>query len=493
MPYEDLREFVEKLESEGELARIKHEVSPVLEVTEIADRTVKMGGKALLFENPKGYDIPILINTFGTEKRMKMALEVDRMEEIGERLVEMTKFRPSSLIEGIKGLSMVKDVMAFIPKRVKKGACKEVIMDEPSLKKFPILKCWPGDAGRFITLPVVITRDPETGELNAGMYRMQVFDEKTTGMHWQIHKHGALHYRKLKEAGIDRLEVAVAIGVDPATLYASTAPLPEGLSEFMFAGFIRKERVKVVDCETVDLQVPANAEIVLEGYVKLDEFRVEGPFGDHTGYYTPAEPYPVFHITAITHRENPIYHTTVVGKPPMEDAWLGKATERIFLPILRMIHPEIVDINLPIEAAFHNLAIVSIKKRYPGHAKKVMFSLWGTGMLSLTKIVVVVDDDVNVHNMREVLWAVTSRFDPARDVVIIPEAPTDSLDHSAYRQNLAGKLGIDATKKWREEGYEREWPDAVEMSEDVKRRVDSIWDEIRGEVAVQGGSYNFKG
>ena len=483
MPYEDLREFIARLESEGELARIKHEVSPVLEVTEIADRAVKMGGKALLFENPKGYDIPILINAFGTEKRMKMALEVDRMEEIGKRLVEMTRFRPSSLLEGVKGLSMVKDAMAFIPKKVRKGACKEVVMDKPSLEKFPILKCWPGDAGKFITLPVVITKDPETGELNAGMYRMQVFDEKTTGMHWQIHKHGALHYRKLKEAGIDRLEVAVAIGVDPATLYASTAPLPEGLSEFMFAGFIRKERLKVVDCETVDLQVPANAEIVLEGYVKLDEFRMEGPFGDHTGYYTPAEPYPVFHITAITHRENPIYHTTIVGKPPMEDAWLGKATERIFLPILRTIHPEIVDINLPVEAAFHNLAIVSIRKRYPGHAKRVMFSLWGTGMLSLTKVVVVVDDDVNVHDMQEVLWAVTSRFDPGRDVVIIPEAPTDSLDHSAYRQNLAGKLGIDATKKWREEGYEREWPDAVEMSDDVKKKVDTIWDEIKRLVA----------
>jgi len=482
MPYEDLREFVEKLENEDELARIKHEVSPVLEVTEIADRVVKLGGKALLFENPKGYDIPILINTFGTEKRMKMALEVDRMEEIGERLVEMTKFRPTSLLEGVKGLSMVKNAMAFIPKKVRKGACKEVIMDEPDLEKFPILKCWPGDAGKFITLPVVITKDPETGELNAGMYRMQVFDGKTTGMHWQIHKHGALHYRKLKEAGIDKLEVAVAIGVDPATLYASTAPLPEGLSEFMFAGFIRKERVKMVDCETIDLQVPANAEIVLEGYVKLDEFRMEGPFGDHTGYYTPAEPYPVFHITAITHRENPIYHTTIVGKPPMEDAWLGKATERIFLPILKMIHPEIVDINLPIEAAFHNLAIVSIRKRYPGHAKKVMFSIWGTGMLSLTKVVVIVDDDVNVHNMQEVLWAVTSRFDPSRDVVIISEAPTDSLDHSAYRQNLAGKLGIDATKKWHEEGYEREWPDAVEMSEDVKRKVDAIWGEIKRQV-----------
>ncbi len=478
MPYEDLREFIERLESEGELARIKHDISPILEITEITDRVVKAGGKALLFEKPKGYNIPVLMNAFGTEKRMKMALEVERLEEIGERLVELTKMRPSSLLDGLKSLGAIKDVASFMPKKVKKGPCKEVVMDKPNLMKFPVLKCWPEDAGRFITFPAVITRDPETGELNVGMYRMQVFDEKTTGMHWQIHKHGAMHLKKLAEKGEDKLEVAVAIGVDPAILYASTAPLPENLSEFMFAGFIRRKRVKLVDCETVDLQVPATAEIVLEGYVKADELRIEGPFGDHTGYYTPPEPYPVFHITCITHRENPIYHATVVGKPPMEDAWLGKATERIFLPIIRMIHPEIVDINLPVEAAFHNLAIVSIKKCYPGHAKKVMFALWSMGMLSLTKAVIVVDSDVNVHNMREVIWAVTSRFDPARDVIIIPEAPIDSLDHSTYKPNLGGKLGIDATKKWREEGFEREWPDVVEMSSDVKEKIDAVWGEI---------------
>ena len=479
MPYEDLREFIERLEAENELARIKHEVSPILEMTEIADRAVKGGGKALLFENPKGYDIPVLMNAFGTEKRKKKAFEVERLEEIGERLVELTKFKPESLFDGIKGLGMFKDFMSFMPKKVKKGACKEVIMDEPNLDKFPILQCWPKDAGRFITFPVVITKDPETGELNAGMYRMQVYDSKTTGMHWQIHKHGALHLKKLAEKGENKLEVAVAIGVDPAILYASTAPLPENLSEFMFAGFIRKERVKMVECETVDLLVPANAEIVLEGYVKVDELRIEGPFGDHTGYYTPPEPYPVFHITCITHREDPIYHATVVGKPPMEDAWLGKATERIFLPLIKMIHPEIVDINLPIEACFHNLAVVSIKKRYPGHAKKVMFALWSMGMLSLTKIVIVVDDDVNVHDMREVIWAVTSRFDPARDVIIIPDSPTDALDHSTYKPSLGGKLGIDATRKWKEEGFEREWPEVVEMSDDVKKKIDSMWDELK--------------
>ncbi len=480
MPYEDLREFMERLESEGELARIKQEVSPVLEMTEIAERAVKSGGKAILFENPKGYNIPVLMNAFGTEKRMKMALEVDRLEEIGERLVELTRFRPSSILDGIKNLGAIKDVTAFIPKTVKskKAPCKEVV-EEPDLNKFPILKCWPKDAGRFITLPVVVTKDPDTGELNAGMYRMQVFDSRTTGMHWQIHKHGALHLKKLAERGDGRLEVAVAIGVDPAILYASTAPLPENMSEFMFAGFIRRERVKLVECETVDLKVPATAEIVLEGYVRPDELRIEGPFGDHTGYYTPPEPYPVFHVECVTRREDPIYHATVVGKPPMEDAWLGKATERIFLPIIKMIHPDIVDMNLPVEAAFHNLAVVSIKKRYPGHAKKVMFALWSMGMLSLTKIVIVVDDDVNVQNLKEVLWAVTSRFDPAKDVVVIPDCPIDSLDHSTYRPNVGGKLGIDATKKWKEEGFTREWPDVVEMSEDVKLKVDRMWEELK--------------
>ncbi len=478
MPFEDLREFVEKLEEEGELARINHEISPVLEMTEIADRVVKSGGKAILFENPKGYEIPVLMNAFGSERRMKLALEVDRFEEIGERLVNLLSIRPSSIFDALKNVGVVKEIASFIPKKVKssKAPCKEVEAD--SLDKFPILKCWPLDAGRFITLPVVITKDPETGEINAGMYRMQVFDGRTTGMHWQIHKHGAEHFRKMAEKGGRRLEVAVAIGVEPALLYSSTAPLPEGISEFMFAGFIRKERVKVVDCETVDLQVPATAEIILEGYVDVDELRMEGPFGDHTGYYTPPEPYPVFHITHITHREDPIYHATVVGKPPMEDAWLGKATERIFLPIIRTMIPEIVDMNIPVEAAFHNLVIVSIRKRYPGHAKKVMFAIWGLGMLSLSKVVVVVDDDVDVHNMAEVLWAVTSRFDPARDVVLLPPSPTDSLDHSAYIQNLAGKLGIDATRKWKEEGYEREWPEVVEMSEEVKRKIDTIWEDI---------------
>lgn len=479
MPFEDLRQFISKLEEDDDLARITHQVSPELEMTEIADRVVKSGGKAILFENPAGYDTPVLMNAFGTERRMKAALGVENLEEVGQRVVDLTKLRPSSLMEGLKSMGTLKELTNFMPKQVREGPCKEVIMDEPDLNKFPILKCWPQDAGRFITFPVVITRDPQSGDLNAGMYRMQVFDGKTTGMHWQIHKHGAMHLQKLAEKGEDKLEVAVALGVDPATLYAATAPLPEGIGEFMLSGFIRKERMKMAKCESVDLEVPANSEIVVEGYVKVDELRTEGPFGDHTGYYTPPEPYPVFHINTITHRENPIYHATVVGKPPMEDKWLGKATERLFLPLIRMIHPEIVDMNLPTEAAFHNLAIVSIKKRFPGHARKAMFALWGMGMLSLTKVVVVVDGDVNVQNMDEVIWAVTSRFDPSKDLVLISDSPIDSLDHSTYLPNLGGKMGVDATIKWEEEGFDREWPDVVEMDEKTRKKVDEIWDELK--------------
>ncbi|MCQ4153573.1 MAG: menaquinone biosynthesis decarboxylase [Archaeoglobi archaeon] len=477
MPYRDLREFIEKLETAGELARVDIEVSPELEITEITDRVVKTGGKALLFEKPKGYSIPVFINAFGTKKRMLMALEMEDFDEIRNRIFSILKNRPSSIFDAIKSLDSLKDLMAVAPKKVSEAPCFEKRAE--SLEKFPILKCWPKDAGRFITLPVVITKDPQSGELNAGVYRMQVFDGRTTGMHWQIHKHGAEHFRKWRELGKDRIEVAVAIGVDPAVLYSATAPLPEGISEFAFAGFLRRKRVELADCETVDLRVPATAEIVLEGYVRTDELRMEGPFGDHTGYYTPPEPYPVFRITNIAHREDPIYHATVVGKPPMEDMWLGKATERIFLPIIQLLNPEIVDLNLPSEAGFHNLAIVSIRKRYPGQAKKVMFSLWGTGMLSLTKIVIVVDSDVNVHNLSEVVWAVTTRFDPARDIVVIPPSPTDALDHSAYLPSLAGKLGIDATKKLKEEGYEREWPEVVEMSPEVKKKIDGIWEQLR--------------
>ncbi len=471
----DLREFIRILDEKNELARIKHELSPILEITEITDRTVRSAGKALLFENVRGYNIPVLTNAFGTMERMKIALRHERLEEIGEKLVSIISPGMKSLMDGVKEVKKVGQIMSFFPKKVRSGSCKEVIMDPPDLTKFPILKCWPGDAGRFITFPVVFTRDPETGFMNAGVYRMQVYDGKTTGMHWHIHKHGASHFFKSE----DRLEVAVAVGVDPAILYSATAPLPEGFNEMAFAGFIRGKRVRMVECETVGLEVPAHAEIVIEGYVKKDELRVEGPFGDHTGYYTPPEKFPVFHVTTITHRENPVYHATVVGKPPQEDAFLGKATERIFLPFLKMLFPEIVDINFPVEGGFHNLCIVSIKKRYPGHAKKVMMGLWGIEGTMLTKIIAVVDDDVDVHDISQVLWTILSRVDPERDVVIVPSAPTDVLDHASKLPAFGSKMGIDATRKWKGEGLNREWPDEIEMDKEVKERINDIWRELK--------------
>lgn len=475
MAYDDLREFMDVLEQRGELKRVSVEVDPYLEVTEILNRLMKTGGPAVLFERVKGSDMPLLANVFGTMERMCLALGVESLDEIAERIERLLHMEaPASLWEGIKMLPKLRELAAFPPKKVKTGPCKDVILrgEEVDLDRFPILTCWPGDGGPFITLPLVFTRNPLSGKQNVGMYRMQKFDSRTTGMHWQIHKHGARDYHDAEE----RLEVAVAIGADPAVVYAATAPLPDNVDEMMFAGFLRGKRVELVRCETVDLYVPANAEIVLEGYVNTGELRREGPFGDHTGYYSLADDYPVFHVTCITHRENPIYHTTIVGRPPMEDAYLGKATERIFLPLLKMQLPEIVDLNLPVESVFHNLAIVSIKKRYPAQAKKVMFALWGLGQMMFTKTIIVVDSDVNVHDLSEVLWATTTRIDPARDVVIIPNTPTDTLDHASTLLNVGSKMGIDATVKLREEGFTREWPDALTMKEEVRRLVDEKWE-----------------
>ncbi len=479
MAYKDLREFIEVLEKKHLLRRIKTEVSAELEITELLDRTVKSNGPALLFENVKGYKIPVFANAFGTMERMCLALGVDNLDEIGERIQKLLEFEaPSGIWEGIKMLPQVAELTSFAPKYVKSGPCKEIIIKEGfSLDDFPILKCWPQDGGRFITLPLVFTKNPKNGKQNVGMYRMQVYDGKTTGMHWHIHKHGARDYADASGKS-DRIEVAVAIGADPAVVYSATAPLPDNIDEIMFAGFLRKKNVELVKCETVDLYVPAHAEIILEGYVDSKERRIEGPFGDHTGYYSLADEFPVFHITCITHRKNPIYHATVVGIPPMEDAYLGKATERIFLPLMKTQLPEIVDINLPVEAVFHNLCIVSIKKRYPGHAKKVMFALWGMGQMMFAKTIIVLDDDVNVQDMREVLWATTTRMDPARDVIIIDRAPTDTLDHASPLPNLGSKMGIDATRKGQDEGFNREWPDALKMDEEVKARVDRIWREL---------------
>ncbi len=476
MAYKDLREFIDVLEKKGLLRRIKTEVSTELEITEILDRTVKNKGAALLFENVKGYKIPVFANAFGSMERMNLALGVNSLDEIGERIQKLLKLEaPSGIWEGIKMLPQLGELTSFAPKYVRSAPCKEVILKEGfSLDEFPILKCWPHDGGRFITLPLVFTKNPKSGKQNTGMYRMQVYDGQTTGMHWHIHKHGARDYA---DAG-ERIEVAVAIGADPAVVYSATAPLPDNIDEIMFSGFLRKKNVELVKCETVDLFVPAQAEIILEGYVDSKEKRVEGPFGDHTGYYSLADEFPVFHITCITHRKNPIYHATVVGIPPMEDAYLGKATERIFLPLMKAQLPEIVDINLPVEAVFHNLCIVSIKKRYPGHAKKVMFALWGMGQMMFAKTIIVLDDDVNVQDMKNVLWATTTRIDPAQDVMLIDRAPTDTLDHASHLPNLGGKMGIDATRKGKDEGFNREWPLALKMDDRVKAHIDRIWNEL---------------
>jgi len=476
--YKDIREFIEVLEKKGLLKRIKTEVSAELEITEILDRVVKKNGPALLFENVKGSRIPVFANAFGTMERMCLALEVNSLDEIGARIQKLLEFEaPKSIWEGIKMLPMVAELSSFPPKHVNSGQCKEVILREGfSLDAFPILKCWQGDGGRFITLPLVFTKNQNTGRQNVGMYRMQVYDGKTTGMHWHIHKHGARDYADAKNDG--KIEVAVAIGADPAIVYSATAPLPDNIDEMMFAGFLRKKNVELVKCETVDIFVPAHAEIILEGYVDSKERRTEGPFGDHTGYYSLADEFPVFHLTCITHRKNPIYNATVVGIPPMEDAYLGKATERIFLPLMKAQLPEIVDINLPVEAVFHNLCVVSIKKRYPGHAKKIMFALWGMGQMMFAKTIIVLDDDINVQDLREVLWATTTRFDPAKDVTIIDRAPTDTLDHASPLSNLGSKMGIDATRKGADEGFNREWPEALKMDDVVKKKIDGLWSEL---------------
>jgi 4-hydroxy-3-polyprenylbenzoate decarboxylase len=477
MAYKDLREFIKVLEEKGLLKRIPVEVDPILEIAEINDRIVKKGGPALLFERPKGSRFPCVVNLFGSFERMKLALEVRDLDEIGRRALEFLEPEiPTNIIEKLKMLPKLKRLSDFLPRYVKSGPCKEVIIkDSPSLDIFPILKTWPLDGGRFITLPMVFTKDPETGVRNCGMYRMQVYDERTTGMHWHMHKDGARHYRKAEAMG-KRLEVAVAIGSDPATIYSATAPLPEGIDEMLFAGFLREEPVELVKCETVDLEVPANAEIVLEGYCEPGERRIEGPFGDHTGYYSLQDEFPVFHITCITHRRDAIYPATIVGKPPMEDCFIAKATERIFLPLIRKQLPEIVDMNLPIEGVFHNIAIVSIDKRYPGHARKVMYALWGMGQMSFTKIIIVMDKDVNIQDLSEVLWRIGNNVDPKRDVVIL-EGPLDVLEHASPLPAYGGKMGIDATKKWPSEGFTRPWPPDIKMSEEIVRLVTERWKE----------------
>lgn len=477
MAFRDLREFLSALEARAELLRIRAPVSAELEAAEIADRAIKAGGPALLFENVKGHDVPLAMNLFGTMERMCLALGVASLDEIGARMVEVIEPEiPSNLIEKLKMLPKLARLADFVPKTVSSAPCQEVVEeDRPSLAFLPVVKTWPGDGGPFLTLPLVFTKDPKTGRRNVGMYRMHVYDETSTGMHWHIHKGGAQHYRGFRRKR-ERMPVAVALGGDPATIYAASAPLPEDVDEMVFAGFLRKQPVELVRCRTADIEVPAHAEVILEGYVDPDELRTEGPFGDHTGYYSLADEYPVFHVTCVTRRRNPIYPATIVGKPPMEDVYLGKATERIFLPLLRKIVPEVVDMNLPVEGIFHNVALFSIDKRYPGHARKVMSAVWGMGLLMFSKFVVVFDADVNIQDPSEVVWRIGNNVDPRRDTMIV-EGPVDALEHASPVPHYGSKMGIDATRKWASEGFAREWPEDIRMDGEIVELVTRRWKE----------------
>lgn len=483
MAYRDLRDFLKKLHKEGELKRISVEVDPVLEVTEITDRVVKTGGPALLFEKPKGSQFPLVTNLLGSERRMNLALEAESLDEVAARVRSYIDMQsPQGFLDKVKMLPKLAELGSFFPKSVRNGECQEIVKTEGfSLDSLPILKCWPQDGGRFITWPMVITKNPETGKRNVGCYRMQVFDERTTGMHWQTHKHGAEHYRSAKgKNGESRLEVAVAIGADPCTALSGILPVPPDMDEFLFSGFLRRDPVELVQCKTVDLEVPANAEIVLEGYVDHRELRTEGPFGDHTGFYSLEGQYPVFHVTCMTHRKDPVHLTTIVGRPPQEDYFIGHAIERIFLPVMKMQHPEIVDVAMPAEGIFQNLMIVAIRKTYPGHARKVMNAIWSLGQAMLTKVVVVVDHDVNVQDPGEVVWKGLCAIDPERDIQFVL-GPVDTLDHAARRQDFGSKMGIDATRKWPEEGFSGRWPDEIRMDESTKNRVDALWHQLRFE------------
>ena len=541
MAYDDLRDWIKALDRAGELKRVRTEVDPILEVAEIADRISKsrvadknqpgaVGGRALLFENLKGYPgAQLLINQFGSARRMRLALEVDALAEIAERIRAFMDVKsPQGFLDKVKMLPMLAEMGKFFPKTVATGPCKEVVKrDNFSLLDFPILQCWPKDGGRFITLPCVITRDPKTGKRNVGMYRMQVYDERTTGMHWQRQKVAAEHYRdRMRSAAVStehvgtdafvrpakrseaaaavdlmarssggamlaagdrpsgRMDVAVAIGTDPALTFSAIVPAPPDVEEYIIAGFLRQGPVELVKCETVDLEVPANAEIILEGYVNLDELRTEGPFGDHTGFYSLEDEYPVFHVTCVTHRRDPIYATTVVGKPPQEDAWMGKAVERIFLPLMMLTIPELVDINLPIEGVFHNLMIVSIRKSYPGQARKVMNAIWSLGQAMFTKCIIVVDEDVDVQDVADVTLKVLNHIDPERDIQFTL-GPVDSLDHASRLANYGSKMGIDATRKWTTEGFGRPWPDEIVMDAKTRALVDGKWKTLAKELGLQ--------
>ena len=500
MAYRSFREFLDALDKAGELTRVGVSIDTELVITEWADREMKSpgGGKALLFEQPvvdrKVSEFPVAVNTMGSRKRIAMALGRDSIDEIAQEIQLILKAKPpTDLREGFALLKQGIHLLHARPKSVRDAPCQEVVhkIDRPSqssgaagnggsefsLRDLPILKCWPKDGDRFITLPNVHTRDPESAERNVGVYRMQVFDERTTAMHWQVHKVGARHGKRYYERN-ERMPVAVTLGGDPALSFAATAPLPDGLDEILFAGFLRRKSIEMVKCKTIDLEVPADVDFVLEGYVQPGEMRPEGPFGDHTGYYTAVEDYPVFHLTTITHRKDAVYPTTIVGIPPMEDFYIGDAVVRIFLPVFKMNFPELVDMTLPAEGVFHNLVFVSIRKQYPYQAFKVMHGLWGMGQMMFSKYIVVVDEDCDVHNTSEVLFRLCANTDPARDTTVIKN-PSDSLDHAPSEQNIGSHMGFDATRKLPGENYHREWPELLKMTDEAKTIVDALQKKTR--------------
>lgn len=478
MAYKDLREYIKSLEARNELLRIKTPVNCELEITEISNRVTRSNGPALLFENVSGYKYPVLINAFGSLEKMSHALGVDKLDDIAKRIEEIIKPKiPDSFLGKVRSVpKLYKTFRSFRPKDVNNGVCQEIVDKYSfSLDEFPILRYYPKDGGKYITLPLVITKDPETNVRNVGMYRMQVFDGQTCGMHWHPHKDGARHFQKAEKLG-RRLAVAVAVGLDTATTYAATAPLPPEIDEFIFAGFLKGEPVELVKCKTVDLEVPANSEIVLEGYIEPGERRLEGPFGDHTGHYSLPDKFPVFHLTCITHRKDPIYHTVSTGIPPVEDNFLGKATERIFLPLVKLTIPEIVDMNLPLEGGFHNIVILSIKKTYSWQAHKIIHAVWGLGQMMFSKIIIIVDDDINVSSISDVLWNLGNNIDPERDIVTA-KGPADILDFSSLKEGFGTKIGIDATRKFPEELNGRLWPEKISQKKEIIELVEKRWKE----------------
>jgi 4-hydroxy-3-polyprenylbenzoate decarboxylase len=481
MMFPDITSFIAELDRRRDLARVAEALSPDLEIAAVIDRVSKSpgGGPALLFETPAGFDMPVAANVFGSLPRICLALGVETLDDLAREIEELTTPpMPKGFMDALKLMPLVNRLSDLMPKTVKDAPVQEIVKEDGGLDELPILKTWPDDGGPFITLPLVFTKDPETGMRNIGTYRMQVFDRRTTAMHWQRHKGGAQHHRVAERLG-RRLDVAVALGADPVLTYCATAPMPEGLDELMLAGVLGKRRVELVRCRTIDLEVPATAQIVLEGYVNPGERRREGPFGDHTGFYSMADDYPVFHLTCVTMRRKPVYLTTVVGIPPMEDYYLGKASERVFLPVLRKTLPEIVDMHFPPSGIFHNIVLISIDKRYPGHARKIMSACWGLGQLMFSKCVIVVDKDVNVQDPAEVAWIAGTHVDPSRDIEIV-KGPVDDLDDAAIAPAFGGKMGIDATRKWPSEGYTREWPKRLTTSAAAARRAAEIWDRIKG-------------